>query len=125
MINLAGREDCDRYIRDELERAKIDVVEEGLTDPKYSEVPYSLTGRLGSFTFRRLWYYWAVKGPMPLWMAQELIKHPEGARTVRVAGMAGNDSPEKWAQDGYVMSYHVDSQAGLLLIAQAIQALQD
>jgi hypothetical protein len=169
MQNLAGNKDCDKYIKDELERAGIDVIP---VDGSDNEVPATLGGRLGPFTFTRAWHYWVVSGPMPLDVAKELYAHPEGARTVRVAGHCGCPAPEdpwvQWhASDGahlwpkekyekelagikdshlsktikgmidsgeyrvsehlekdgepYVMSYHIDDQAGLLLFATKVR----
>jgi hypothetical protein len=167
--NLARVKDCDRTIRDELERARIDVVP---MDGLDHEVPYSIGGGLGPFTFTRAWYYWVVRGPMPLSIAQTLYDHPKGRRTVRVTGHCGCPAPEEpwvtwYAPDGaqlwprdkyekeskqfsdsptmketmkamldrgeyrvsddllmdgsaYIMSYHIDEQAGLLLFSQAI-----
>jgi hypothetical protein len=169
MKNLAGNKDCDKDIRDELERACIDVIPMSLTT---NEVPANLGGRLGPFTFTRAWYYWVVWGPMPHAVAKELYVHPEGARTVRVAGHCGCPAPEDpwitwyspdgshlWRRDKYeaevkqysdspkftkmvkdlidsgeyqvsddldkdgapyVMSYHIDDQAGLLLFAMKV-----
>lgn len=102
MKNLAGDKNCDRDIKQELERACIDVVP---VDKMDSEVPASTIGRLGPFTFKRAWYYWVVSGPMPLPVAVELHDHPEGRASVRVAGNASNTPPkEPWitwyAQDG-------------------------
>lgn len=170
MKNLARDKDCDSYIMDELERAGIEATHGGKS---YGEVPASITGRLGPFTFTRAWYYWVVSGPMPLDVAKELYAHPEGKRTVRVAGHAGCPAPEepwvKWYDDNgsclwprykyekelaqfkdtphlagkieymvdsgefrvsddmtkdgvpYVMSYHIDDQAGLLLFAMKVK----
>jgi len=67
MKNLAGNRDCDKYIRDELERAGIEIVYVELAD---SEVPYRLIGKLGDITFRRAWYYWMVDCKVPLKIAQ-------------------------------------------------------
>jgi hypothetical protein len=91
--NLAGDKECDKYIKEELDRACIDVIP---LDRKGYEVPASIGGRLGPFTFTRAWYYWMVEGPMPLNVAKELYAHPEGARTVRVHGHCGCPAPEAW-----------------------------
>ena len=102
MKNLAGVPECDDYIRVELEKARIAVVPCELTR---NEVPYRLTGQLGSFTFRRAWYYWVANGPMPLELAQELYDDPIGKTDIRVAGHCGCPAPEGWVTyltpDGY------------------------
>jgi len=125
MKNLAGVEECDRDIRSELTRACIDIEEV----PKgNSEVPYTLEGRLGALTFHRAWYYWVVNGPVSLKIAQELYAHPEGKANVRVAGHCGCPAPQTpWIEDidgvGYVTTYHIDTQAGLLLFAQKVKKM--
>lgn len=100
MINLAGNADCDRHIRAELTRCGIEVVEGERTT---GEVPYSLAGKLGAFTFRRAWYYWIVAGPMPLDVARRLYAHPVGKTDIRVAGHCGCPPPEEpwvtWRDD--------------------------
>lgn len=163
MRNLAGDPDCDRYIEKELEMAKVELVRGKRST---GEVAATITGKLGDFTFERAWYYWVVKGPMPLEMAQKLYDDPIGKVEVRVAGHCGCPPPEKpwitWRDDegnelihikekaeidrfvakghispeqmkdrrfsetpeqghGFVESYHIDSQAGLRLFADAVR----
>ncbi|KKM02273.1 hypothetical protein LCGC14_1786030, partial [marine sediment metagenome] len=109
MRNLAGVEDCDVTIREELEKAGIDIYSIG--EPGRSEVPYTLYGGLGgklldeegqafmdrhgvavdtikkfvSFTFERAWYYWVVSGYVPLNIAVEMYENPNGKKDIRVA----------------------------------------
>jgi len=85
MKNLAGVQACDTFIKDELERAGIEVICVKLAKSN-TEVPYRLIGKLGDITFHRAWYYWMVKCKVPLKIAQELYSHPEGKKTVRVTG---------------------------------------
>ena len=73
MRNLAGNEECDQYIERELTRAGIEVVRGERMD---TEVPASITGKLGDFTFKRAWYYWMVGGNVPLTVAEELYDDP-------------------------------------------------
>jgi len=56
MINLAGNKDADKHIEEELYLAHIP------TDRGVSEwdVPYTIIGRLPSWTFERAWYYYSV-----------------------------------------------------------------
>lgn len=91
MKNLAGDVDCDREIRRELTRARIDIVK---GERSTHEVAASLTGKLGPFTFQRAWYYWVAKGPTPLDAARELFADPVGKTDVRVAGHCGCPPPE-------------------------------
>lgn len=101
MKNLAGVKDCDRHIRDELERAQIEIIE---GERSKGEVAATLTGKLGPFTFERAWYYWMVHGPMPLEVAREMYEHHDGRRAVRAGGHACAPPPEgesNWrASDG-------------------------
>ena len=94
MRNLAGDKDCDQYIRDELTRCKIDIIE----SPKSNghEVNAKLTGKLGEFTFKRDWYYWVVSGPMPIEVARELYADPVGKTDIRVDGHCGCPSPDDY-----------------------------
>lgn len=94
MKNLAGVADCDTFIRTELERARIEVVE----GPRSThEVAASLTGKLGPFTFTRAWYYWIARGPVPLEVARELYADPVGKTDVRSGGDCACRPPETWA----------------------------
>jgi hypothetical protein len=170
MKNLAGNKDCDREIRRELERARIDIVEGQVAR---GEVPYTVTGALAGWTFQRAWYYWVAEGQLPLEMAKRLYADPIGRTDVRVAGHCGCPPPEPpWVAcfdaDGIrlysdpdgkeaitavglvargllkqeqfagtrfvpdasavaarivVESYHIDSEAGLRLFADALRTL--
>lgn len=94
MKNLAGDQQCDAEIREELTAAGIEVVpiQKGNT-----EVPYSVVGQLGNFTFKRAWYYWMVGGDVPLEIAKEMYTTEVGKKDVRVAGHCGCPPPEEWA----------------------------
>ena len=93
MINLAGRKDCDGYIRNELTRARVELVEHEQV-MENSEVPARLTGKLGKFKFTRAWYYWIVDGDVPIDVARVLWQDPEGQATVRASGRAGGSDPD-------------------------------
>ncbi|MBI2065007.1 MAG: hypothetical protein HYT62_03085 [Candidatus Yanofskybacteria bacterium] len=95
MENLAGRRDCDKSIERELNRCGIELVR--LPSVLHSEVPASITGKLGQFQFHRAWYYWIVRGNMPLPVAQELYDDPVGKTDIRVAGHCGCPPPIEWA----------------------------
>lgn len=143
MINLAGVEDCDVTIRKELEKAGIDIY--NIKEPGRSEVPYTLYGSLGgkplndeekdfmdrhglmievikdnsSFIFTRAWYYWMVKGYVPLDIAVEMYENPNGRKDIRVAGHCACPHPvdykvrHKVCGMNVVGSYHIDTQEGL------------
>ncbi len=123
MQNLAGNKDCDEFIRSELKRSRIKVVR---GERSKGEVPASITGKLGPFTFVRAWRYWMVSGPVPLAVAKELYADPVGATDVQVAGDCRCPAPEKpWTTrkggKEFVMWYHIDSEIGLRLFADTIR----
>lgn len=95
MRNLAGDRDCDVKIRGELQHAGIEIVELG--KPQNREVPASVDGKLGEFSFHRAWYYWIFHGAVTLEVAKELYADPVGKEGVRVAGHCGCPPPEEWA----------------------------
>jgi hypothetical protein len=125
MQNLAGNKECDEVIAQELERARIDAVR---GERRRNEVAASITGKLGPFTFVRAWYYWMVRGPVPLAIAKEIQADPVGA-DIRVAGMSGGDAPERWLstvtvkgrREQCVTSYDIDTEVGLRLFADVIR----
>lgn len=104
MKNLAGVLECDDFIRIELEKARIQIVQGERVD---HEVAYSITGQLGNFHFRRAWYYWVATGPVPLAIAKELYADPIGKTDIRVAGHCACPPPEEWIDyidaDGYTL----------------------
>ena len=121
MKNLAGDKDCDVDIEGELTRARIDIVRSD--EPIGGEVPARLTGSLDGFTFERRWYYWSVSGPMPLALAEEMYADPIGAGDVRVQGHCACPPPKDWEVDGFVRSYHIDTEAGLRLFADYVRRI--
>ena len=165
MQNLAGNKECDQVIERELKRAKINVVN-GVRSSR--EVPASITGELKGFTFERAWYYWVVRGKLPLNVAQRLYQDPVGKEDIRVDGHCGCPAPEggyiRWYDaegnwllpltdkqqvedlkakgylseeykdclfvedpsavgNGFVQSYHIDSEVGLRIFADAVHSL--
>lgn len=107
MKNLAGVEDTDKHITQELEYAGIEITEGARSE---GEVPYTLTGQLGSWRFYRAWYYWIASAPdgegLPLDVATGLHNkeyHIKGERepdtygqAVRVVGHCGCPPPGEW-----------------------------
>jgi hypothetical protein len=93
MINLAGErvEYTDETITEELFIAGVELVR--ADKPCGNEVNTHVTGRLGPYTFRRAWYYWVVKGRVPIAVAFEMYEHPLGRTKVRVGGHCGCPSP--------------------------------
>jgi len=171
MINLAGRKDCDEHIERELRHARILIVK---GEPTQGEVKTTLSGKLNGFTFERAWYYYVVKGVMPLELALALWEDPLGKDDIRVGGHCGCPSPleygatfldanglqlyedkdgsqakkydgliergllpedsrngwrfctdrKKEEVTGYIDCYHVDSEAGLRLLADTILQIE-
>lgn len=91
MENLARNPTCDMFIERELRDAGIRLVRGNRQE---GEVPATISGALGAFTFTRAWYYWIVEGKMPLDVAKELYEDPVGKTDVRVAGHGGCPPPE-------------------------------
>lgn len=96
MRNLAGNPLCDGYIAQELTRARIPRVTH--RSHCVHEVPWSITGKLGPFTFTRAWTYWIVEGLVPLAVAQELYDDPVGVTDIRVTGHCGCPSPAEYSR---------------------------
>ena len=95
MVNLAGIKDCDLYIKDELIKARIEIVE---GEKSSGEVQSIYTGKLGEFIFYRAWSYWIVKGQVPLNVANEMYNDPLGKGHVRVAGNCLCPPPINWVE---------------------------
>lgn len=173
MNNVAGLENPDPFLTEELTRARINV--EQLPRPlrRHPEVHAGVIGRLGQFTFRRAWYYWVANGPVPIELARKLYADPVGVKDIRVDGHCGCPAPDDFggnyfAADGsrilvdpegseqrtiakfpdlfkeerfvFVSSkeerreiaksiiidcYHIDSEVGLRIFADAIHELED
>jgi hypothetical protein len=116
MKNLAGVATCDEVIRKELETAGIPVI----PGSSHGEVPYSIYGKLGRFTFKRAWYYWVVDGPTPIKVALAMYANPRGVKAVRVDGNCGCPPPDPYSHGGIISSYHIDTQDGLNFFVESI-----
>lgn len=151
MKNLAGVQECDQYIRKELEEAGITAIP---VEQVAGEVSYSIEGQLSCFRFSRAWYYWVVDGDVPLEVANEMHATEIGKKDIRVAGHCGRPEPKEWAfpkeeiieelglmnttfgelaemcnkgeidAPRFVSEYHIDSQEGLNLFAETIKRHQ-
>ena len=104
MINLAGNKKCDETILEELYLANIPAIK---CEQSTGEVPYSYVGKIGNWTFKRLWYYWSVsvgdkEAGLPIKEALELHnkKHPTKdsilGNIIRCGGHAGALSPDEF-----------------------------
>lgn len=122
MRNLAGVPECDRYIVEELRRARIDTA---LYDGRLCEVPSLLQGSLGGITFRRAWTYYIAMGKVPIAVARTLYADPVGSTDIRAGGYSGGIDPTRVSTEidgeSYVTSYHIDSEVGLRVFADAIR----
>lgn len=92
MKNLAGDPHATEIVINELTRCGINIAK---LDGYSGEVPSTVWGRLGSFTFRRAWYYYVVEGRVPLSIAKKLYETPIGKQDIRARGDGGCTDPEK------------------------------
>lgn len=87
--------DLNNQARTALKAAGIPVVE---LDP-FPGDRVGYTGKLGPFTFTRSHsYYWIVKGPVPIDVANELYADYIGKKDVRSGGHCGCPSPSEYGQ---------------------------
>lgn len=105
MKNLAGVEEADKTILEELYLAGIPSVK---VEKEKTEVPYSYIGKIGNWEFRRAWYYWVASVPdkqkgLPLKKALELHykKHPTDeeqilGNLIRSGGHCGCPPPDEY-----------------------------
>ncbi len=129
MKNLAENPEADKYTKLELTAAGIPIVRS--KQPQRGEVPTCLSGILTKdgqqvFTFYRAWYYWTIRGDVPLAVAQEIYSNPIGLQDVRADGDCACRPPETWATKNGVGElivdlYHIDSVEGLKLFVDVIR----
>ena len=118
--NVAGVEDPDERLSDELTAAGISVVD--LYARWSGEVRAKVVGRLGPWHFNRAWYYWRASGPgIPPEDAAAL--HEAHGTAVRVDGHCGCPTPKEWFGGFGVGDYHVDTPAGLAALARTISEI--
>ena len=90
MENLARREydpDADKKVKEELQIAGIPVVRVGLMN---NEAKTYYIGILNGFVFIRAWYYWIVKGNMPIEYAQYLYDNYQDLNGVKIVELKSN-----------------------------------
>lgn len=90
--NLAGRANCDQTIHQELFQANIPAQTVARTN---TEVPYTVIGQLGAFTFQRNYAFWTVDGPLPLEAARSVFRHRIGHTDCRAGLNAWSEDPDK------------------------------
>lgn len=117
MINLAKKKYVlvDPVIIDELELAGVACIRTKLNQ---GEVSCTITGKLGRFSFTRLWNYWIARGSnAPLYFSEEFYYDSEiGKRDIWING-SNNEEPPK----GVICEWHIKTQEGLNLFAKTIK----
>lgn len=105
MKNLAGNDKADFTILEELHMAGIECVNNKRNN---GEVPYTFTGKIGNWYFKRAWYYWVASveddcDGLPFDSAMKLynLPHPNPevkilGKVVRCGGHAGAPSPDDY-----------------------------
>lgn len=130
MQNLAGNPEATKFCTTELEAAGIPVA--ALDDP-HGEVPSTVGGPLGPFSFRRAWVYWVAEGTMSAEHARAIdnapreseqeTKYSGGRQTwgavVRVDGFAGGGASIR----GDIDLWHIDTPDGLKFFADKVREL--
>lgn len=112
--NLAGgRSGCCRCAR-ELDLAGVPWID----GPIYGETKQSVIGVLHGWVFTRSWYYWSVRssGKALSYTRADLLNKSMGTE-VRAYGYAGGTSLEAELP----LSYHVDTQEGLMALVAFIR----
>ena len=137
MKNLARVDECDKFIKIELEKSKLKIIKSA----SRGEVPYTLTGKCGDWVFTRAWYYWVAtttgRGiPLKEALIMRNKQYPDEmyddygnirnyGKKIRAGGHCGSLSPDEYgATDGYVTSYHIDSQEGLNELVRVIKRIK-
>lgn len=123
--NYAGKVDKDEDIITELELAGIRLSRYSKSFPNdHSEMRTIVFGSLFQWEFSRSWCYWVATGPgIPPRYANELYE--KYGQEVRVAGHCGCPSLLEWYRGFAVGYYHVDTQRGLIALADTIQKVME
>lgn len=118
MENLATHEynpGFDKEVRNELEIAKIPVVE--LPAFMNTEVKTQYIGMFKGWMFWRAWTYWVACGNLPLTLAKKLYDSNDKGLGIRAFGHCGNVDPLEYknmcSKNSMVDVYHIDTQLGL------------
>lgn len=122
MINYAGTNDKDKEIREELDKAGVEIIQHEFFRRARGEVKTSIRGQLYGWGFERFWTYWVADGPgIPPAYANKL--HEAHGKSVRVNGHCGCPSPSEQFGNFAVGSYRVYTLAGLDALAYTIIAV--
>jgi hypothetical protein len=113
--NLAGGRRGPTYCGRELDAAKVPWID----GPIYGETKASVIGVLHGWVFTRAWYYWIVRtSGEPLSHAMALALNEASGEQVRAYGFGGGTDID---DDDLPENYHVDTQEGLIALADAIR----
>lgn len=124
MINLAGNNECDTYIENELLLAGIKTYKKPFKNT--GEVPYTIYGELYGWCFKRSWRYWiAFNDNKNLLFEFADPLHEKFGQDVRVAGYFGYPAPKELYNDTGVNLYHIDTQSGLNALVEAIKKQEE
>ena len=116
--NLAGDQNADKHIATELRRCRVPIhIMQPLPGRGY-EVPWTIYGTLGGFTFIRRGNYWEAKGgKLSLPQAETLYADPVGKTDIKVNG--NGDAPAPTAP---VLRYCITTEVGLRVFADYLRA---
>lgn len=117
MINLAGNKVADSYIKEELYLANIPAVQ---IEPENGEVPYTIIGKIGNWTFKRGWSYWitwceneelglVLKDALELHNKKNPINNDILGNVIRCGGHAGCPSPDEYGAQP-IYDYKLDKK---------------
>lgn len=121
--NKAGaHSDTDEVLSQELTNAGIEVHSLKFLLNKSSEVQTSIRGTLHGWEFERAWGYWVATGPGIDADTAEALYNTHGD-TVRIDGHCASPNPRGHFQGLGCGFYHVDDQAGLDALADAIRSV--
>jgi len=136
MRNLASEKRWSSSCREELKEVGIEIVERApqdnraFRDREAGKAPIGRLTRKGAevFIFERAWYYWIVRGNVPLEVAVPLFENngDAGRYQVRVGGYSrGGVHPRSCFElvDDIpcVVEYHIDTPEGLALFVKTMK----
>ena len=93
MQNLAGVDNCDEVIKQELNRAGIP---QKTIKMGGNAVPFTIVGELGDFKFVRHFNFWVVGGGLvPLYVAQKFYDDEYSKKVIRIHSAYEDAPPER------------------------------
>lgn len=128
MRDLEGDKACDKFIKEELLEAGIDIVK---ADKLGKIVPYTIIGKIGNWIFERYWSYWIASNEVGPGVPSNNVKSFNGdyGNEVRLNGYCTCLTFEEWrAGNKYAKGatlYHIDTQVGLNAFAELLNKLKE